>query len=297
MKKNLLSVLICTFIFNISSHAQESKISFESSEGFVLGNFNGQKNWSNWGYVDDNHSKIVNTIATDGTNSVEVTANSSQEENWGGILYDVPNYKKIAISADVYLDSKNASDYDMLTLYSMDVEDYERLGGFYYNFDSGVEVGDNDNYVEKNWAAKTWYNLKVTIDFTTKKIDYYLDNVKINTTTFNANINRIKEFDFEFDNYQSGFKVDNVKIQNLENLAVEDVSKNNIKIYPNPVIGLLKISAKEKIENITIFDSSGKQVLHAESTTILDLENLVSGIYFIKIKTNSSMITEKFIKK
>lgn len=297
MKKNLLSVLICTFIFNVNSKAQETKISFETAEGFVLGNFNGQKNWSNWGYVDNNHSNIINTIATDGVNSVAITADEAQEENWGGIFYDAPSYKKMSISADVYLDAKNASDYDMLSLYSMDVEEYERLGGFYFNFNSGIDIGDDVNSVTVNtWTEKKWYNLKIVIDFTAKKVDYYLDNVKKTTTTFNSNINTIKEFDFEFDNYKSGFKIDKVKIQNLENLAVTDLSKNEIKIYPNPVKDLLKIASKENIESVEIFDINGKQVLKTQFGTSLDVKNLTSGLYIIKIKTQNETLTEKFIK-
>lgn len=297
MKKNLLFAFACILMLNVSTKAQETKISFETSEGFKLGAFNGQKGWSNWGYVDKDHSNVVNTIATDGSNSVHVTANEAQEENWGGILYNAPKYTKMSISADVYLDSRGASDYDMLTLYSSDVKVYERIGGFRFYFDDEIDIGNDDDGVTVSWQEKKWYNLKVNIDFTTSKIDYFLDNVKVTTTTFNSKIKSILEFDFELDNYKSGFKVDNVKIQNLANLAMDDVSQKVFKIYPNPVSDILNIESQEKIENITVFDSNTKQILTAKSTNQLNLENLSAGLYLIKIKTKDREITEKFIKK
>lgn len=297
MKKNLLLAFAGVFMFNISAYAQETKISFEAQEGFVLGAFDGQKGWGNWGYVDRDHSNVVNSIASDGVNSVHVISNEAQEGNWGGILYKAPQYNKISISADVYLDSRGASDYDMLTLYSSDIKPYERIGGFRFFYDDEIDIGNDDSGVTINWVQKKWYNLKVNVDFTAKKIDYFVDNVKVTTTTFNKSIRSILEFDFELDNEGSGFKVDNVKIQDLNKFAVDDVSQKSLKIYPNPVSDILNIESQEKIENITIFDVNAKVVLTAKSSNQLKLENLSAGIYLIKIKTKDREFTEKFIKK
>lgn len=297
MKKNLLLAFTGILMLNISTQAQDTKISFEASEGFKLGAFDGQKGWSNWGRVYKEYTNVINTIASDGTNSVHVTANEAQEENWGGILYSAPKYNKMSISADVYLDSRGASDYDMLTLYTSDVKPYERIGGFRFYYDDEVDIGDEENDVTINWVEKKWYNLKVNIDFTSKKIDYFVDNVKVNSTTFNKKITSIIEFDFELDNYKSGFKVDNVKIQNLANLAIDDVSQKTLRIYPNPVSDILKIDAQDKIENITIFGAQGKLILTSTSVSQLNVESLSAGIYLIKVKTKEKEFTEKFIKK
>ena len=295
MIKKLLFTTTLLFT-NYFINAQETKISFEASEGFTLGQMNGQKGWTNWGFVDDSHSNIVNTIAKDGVNSVEVTANDDEQENWGGIFYDAPKYTRLSISADIYLDSKNASDYDMLTLYSMDVDDYERLGGFYYNFNAGVEVGDDTNFVNKSWDAGKWYNLKAEINFTTKKIDYYIDNVKITTTTFNSAITSIKEFDFEFDNYESGFKVDNVKIIDMNNMSVSDLNKSQISIYPNPAKDILNIRGVKELDTFTISDVTGRILIEGRNQNI-NVDNLKSGLYFINIKTKTEEFTHKFIKQ
>ena len=297
MNKKLLISTLSILLFGNSIFAQETKISFETSEGYNLGNFNGQKGWSNWGYVDKTHSQVVNTIASHGANSVAVIADEAQEENWGGIFYDAPTYKRMSISADIYLDSLNSADYDMLTLYSMDVEEYERLGGFYYSYDATLEVGDDTTIVTKTWQAKKWYNLKVNIDFNTKKIEYYLDNIKITTSTFNSQINSIKEFDFEFDNYRSGFKVDNVKIQNLDNLGASEIEKNAVQVYPNPSSDFINFKGLKDVEQISVFDATGKLFHQSDSVAPIDVKTWKSGLYLIKIKSKDSEFTTKFIKK
>ncbi|WP_300674814.1 T9SS type A sorting domain-containing protein [Soonwooa sp.] len=297
MNKKLFISTLSILLFSQSISAQETKISFETSEGFTLGNFNGQKGWSNWGYVDETHSQVVNTIAADGANSVEVTADEAQEENWGGIFYNAPAYRRMSISADIYLDKLTSADYDMLTLYSMDVDDYERIGGFYYSYNASLEVGDDTTSVIKTWQAKKWYNLKVNIDFNTKKIEYYLDNVKLTTSTFNSEINSIKEFDFEFDNYKSGFKVDNVKIQNLDNLATAEIDKNVFQVYPNPSSDFINIKGVKDVEQISIFDGSGILIYQSNSFAPIDVKAWKSGLYLIKIKTKNTEVTTKFIKQ
>ncbi len=297
MNKKLLISTLSILLFSNTISAQETKISFETSEGFNLGNFHGQKAWSNWGYVDETHSQVVNTIATDGANSVAVIADETQEENWGGIFHDAPAYNRMSISADIYLDNLNSADYDMLSLYSMDVDEYERLGGFYYSYDATLEVGNDTTIVTKTWQAKKWYNLKVNIDFTTKKIEYYIDNVKITTSTFNSQINSIKEFDFEFDNYKSGFKVDNVKIQNLDNLATSEIDKNMIQVYPNPSSDFINMKGIKDVEQISIFDGSGNLFYQSNSAMPIDVKAWKSGLYLIKIKTKTTEATTKFIKQ
>ncbi|MGL6037886.1 MAG: T9SS type A sorting domain-containing protein [Soonwooa sp.] len=297
MNKKLFISTLSILLLGNNISAQDTKFSFETSEGFNLGNFNGQKGWSNWGYVDAAHSQVVNTMATDGTNSVSVIDDEAQEENWGGIFYNAPAYRKMSISADVYLDNLNSSDYDMLTLYTMDVEEYERLGGFYYSYDASLEVGDDTTIVTKTWQAEKWYNLKVDIDFTTKKIDYFIDNVKITTSSFNSQINSIKEFDFEFDNYKSGFKIDNVKIQNLDNLATSEFDKNKIKVYPNPSSDFINIEGVKDVEQISIFDGSGSLFYQSNSATPIDVKTWKSGLYLIKIKTKNTEASTKFIKQ
>ncbi|MDR0436929.1 MAG: agmatine deiminase family protein [Bacteroidales bacterium] len=84
-------------------------------------------------------------------------------------------------------------------------------------------------------------------------------------------------------------------------ISETDISK--INIYPNPTTGEFRIeSGKLKIENITIFDRVGKKLLSYNLTTsstnhLINISHLQTGIYFIRIQTDTEdFVTKKIVK-
>ena len=85
--------------------------------------------------------------------------------------------------------------------------------------------------------------------------------------------------------------------------------ETNIKVYPNPTNGQLKIKNYElkEIGVIEIFDVFGRIVVEAslcvrpseieQSEIEIDVSQLSSGVYFVKIKTDKGELIEKVIKK
>ncbi len=88
---------------------------------------------------------------------------------------------------------------------------------------------------------------------------------------------------------------------NIGALSVEDAVINIIDIYPNPTRNLLNIKLNNiEIEQATLFDISGKQILDLElksKITIADISNLKSGIYLLKIKTPKNTFVKRIIKE
>jgi len=77
-------------------------------------------------------------------------------------------------------------------------------------------------------------------------------------------------------------------------------STTNIQIYPNPVTDVFSIKTKgdDKIEKIKIFDTSGKLVKNIIfNNDKINIADLPSGLYFLKIKTNKGDFFTKIIKK
>ena len=72
---------------------------------------------------------------------------------------------------------------------------------------------------------------------------------------------------------------------------INDINKQ-IRIYPNPTNGLITIDTDNVIQNITIINLIGNQLLKVEknnldiTSTKIDLSNFVKGIYIIQIKQN-----------
>jgi 1,4-alpha-glucan branching enzyme len=87
----------------------------------------------------------------------------------------------------------------------------------------------------------------------------------------------------------------------LENpLAVDDINFINaqIAVYPNP--SSTTISINQKVNKVQLFDITGKNVktFSGDFTKnyAFDIRNLNTGIYFVKIKTNTTTITKKIVK-
>jgi hypothetical protein len=101
------------------------------------------------------------------------------------------------------------------------------------------------------------------------------------TTTFNANM----------------FSMIVIEVLNPI-LAVDDNEfKGVFELYPNPVTNIVLVSTQEKINEIQIFDVTGKQVLVVkDSSTNIDVSQLKPSIYFVKISTDKGVLTKKLIK-
>jgi len=85
-------------------------------------------------------------------------------------------------------------------------------------------------------------------------------------------------------------------------LKVIDLEKSDIRIYPNPTTGELTITNYElRITGVEVFDVYGRKLSSHHLITssphhLINISHLQSGIYFIKITTETGIITKKVIK-
>lgn len=89
--------------------------------------------------------------------------------------------------------------------------------------------------------------------------------------------------------------LDDVAIEN-KTLAVSDLNKNQIKISPNPATEFVKISGVENIDNVRVFDMTGKIVKEAKGSDVV-VKELPAGQYIINVYTGNQVISRKLIKK
>lgn len=87
--------------------------------------------------------------------------------------------------------------------------------------------------------------------------------------------------------------------KNLTYLSINDNTLNTIVLSPNPTNGMVTINAPNSIiVAIEVYDMLGKQISssHSLSNTI-NLENLQTGMYLVKIKTEQGFLVKKIIKE
>ena len=80
-------------------------------------------------------------------------------------------------------------------------------------------------------------------------------------------------------------------------VGIAESTATQINIYPNPTTWELKIESGElKVEKVEILDITGKTVLTSRETTI-NISQLSTGTYFMKLKTDKGELTKKVIKE
>ena len=90
-------------------------------------------------------------------------------------------------------------------------------------------------------------------------------------------------------------------------VSIETIEIDGINIYPNPTKDEFKVSSlRFKVLNVEIFDMMGRSVgtnlcvrpetRNPKSETIINISELPTGIYFIRIQTENGVITRQIIK-
>ena len=95
----------------------------------------------------------------------------------------------------------------------------------------------------------------------------------------------------------SSYKVQRTYKDAIGTSAPIDIVDNSISIYPNPIKEELIIKNNDfKIANVEIYNISGQRILSTTNTTI-NISQLLTGTYYVKIKTDKIELTKKIIKE
>lgn len=85
-----------------------------------------------------------------------------------------------------------------------------------------------------------------------------------------------------------------------ETLSLQSTLASDLILYPNPTKGLLNLNADYGFENAiySVFDITGKRVLNDRfNSNTIDVSELSSGSYILRVIDNGVIKTQKFIKQ
>lgn len=92
-----------------------------------------------------------------------------------------------------------------------------------------------------------------------------------------------------------------IKIWSSEALSVEDdINVAEFKFYPNPVQDKLNLRAQDNIQNVSIYNMLGQEVLRQapnKNYSEVDMSALQTGSYFVKVTINGVTETKQIIKR
>ncbi|PZO26679.1 MAG: hypothetical protein DCF13_13430 [Flavobacteriaceae bacterium] len=79
-----------------------------------------------------------------------------------------------------------------------------------------------------------------------------------------------------------------------------EFSRNEFVLYPNPVKNILNLSFDKEISSVSIFNLIGQEVIVKSLNSkegIIDVSNLASGTYLVKVTSDEEIKTTKIIKE
>jgi hypothetical protein len=80
--------------------------------------------------------------------------------------------------------------------------------------------------------------------------------------------------------------------------GLDNIVANQLQIFPNPVSNDLFIKSESPIEKVEIYSAMGNLMIAQSSfTEKIEMQTLLSGVYFVKIHTGNKIITRKIVKK
>ncbi|SEM12680.1 endoglucanase [Aquimarina amphilecti] len=99
----------------------------------------------------------------------------------------------------------------------------------------------------------------------------------------------------------SGIFIRNHLLSRAATLSIDDFTINNEKLSlnQNPVKDILSINSNIIIDDLTVFDMNGRSVFHKDvnkNNPEVNINNLNSGNYILKVSSNNTTTTTKFVK-
>jgi len=209
-------------------------------------------------------------------------------------LDELPNLSSLNLD---FLDIKN--NY-------FDFGDLERLhsSAIYFTYAPQAKIGTEQNYQVSPGDNLT---LSVVTGGTYNTYQWYKDGIAINGATNNTlELSNIQLTDAgvytcEVNNiYFSDLTLvtENYNVNIVTN-TIDDVTKSEISIYPNPAHHYLMLKSDMEINSILIYNSSGQLILKTNYKEKIDISKFSKGIYIVKsfAKDNKHVGVQKLIVK
>jgi endoglucanase len=93
---------------------------------------------------------------------------------------------------------------------------------------------------------------------------------------------------------------DNLYLHKNTVLSTNDFEASNARIYPNPATDVLNVESVMSIENVSIYNLLGQEVISKSPNTefiSLDIASLQVGVYVVKTSVNGIVSSTRFVKE
>ncbi len=173
-----------------------------------------------------------------------------------------------------------------------------------YSLNSGATWEILGNANDPNWYNSNFIDVQrpITVGKQWTGTDTTLKEYSYNLSAFNQESNIIFRFVFVSDHAENGegAAIDNFTIEASAVLSVDDLTKTNLIVYPNPSTAIFNISHQslEKMD-VSVYDMTGKLIFNEKNifspNYSLNLSKANKGIYILKIVEGNKQIAKRII--
>lgn len=301
----------------------DAVLDFVSSTQMTSSQTTGMLNW-NYTNLAPFESRSINIILNVNTPSETPSVNNGDELDFSATINP--------IAGDILPDD-NQFEYEQTVVGSYDPNDITCIEGSIVNPD---EIGEYLHYVINFENTGTFFAENIVVEMDIDPAQFDINTLRLMSSSHNINVaisGTMIRFIFQSiflpvdgkGNILLKIKSQNTLVTNdtVSNdariffdynlpiqtndaettfavLSMEQFEEDrNIRIYPNPTKDNIYIEGNSAIKSIEIYDMQGRmltQESYNSNNVNLNMSNQATGIYFIKIKTEKGVNTEKIIK-
>ncbi|WP_447951367.1 T9SS type A sorting domain-containing protein [Chryseobacterium koreense] len=293
---------ILSFVFaaTLAVSAYSQTLWTDNFESYTIGNLGTQGGWANEG----GSASSVKIATIDGAHGksmrMNTTATSDPQFIYKEINMGLANPDNEVFRAEVEMYTGN--NWAEMQVYESDGTNYYAIFDIYLSPTNGAWLADQADFdadlsgelLTPNIAANTWYKVIVTYNISEGTM-----NVSINGTNYGPFAKEAYHYPTEIDLVASGTNnagYDNIVIAADAALAVSNVNKTKVNVYPNPTTEVLNITADKKVANVTFFDMTGRKVKQT-TENVINVEDLTKGSYIVSITFADGTVESKKVIK
>ncbi len=298
--------------FAISANAQVELT--DDLESYDLGNISEQADhWRNWSGQDNgpDDAEVVDTYANSGTQSLLISGNELSDIIL--LTPTAPSSGIYTIEFKAYIPGGKSGYFNMQAALTPEGSPWQQAlmgGNVYFNCDgasggTGTVSGAIDcstfDY-SFTYPQDFWFTVTCIYDLDNQTWGMNIDGAEQFTGApfaFGAQVFiELAGLDLFSASANNEMYFDDIRM-GVGTLGVNDFSKSNFSVYPNPVKDVLNISSKAAVDAITVYDILGKVVYTANPgimSPTVNMSNFASGSYLVKVAIGNATKTVQVIK-
>jgi hypothetical protein len=216
-------------------------------------------------------------VGTTGATRVNIFSNSFSNNKVDWMI--TPDLNTVAGSAYTFSFNYGATVWLGTDLTPMGSDDYIKIA-------MSIDLGVTWTEIHTFNAASNVTNLSQTFSTATTATT---SQVRFAFIASDGTVTDTADYDFFIDNVAFDVTLSNT-----------DFDTNTFTAYPNPVKDVLNVSFEQNISDVTVYNLLGQQVafkkMNADKGQI-DMSNLASGTYLVRVNTENAVKTIKVIKQ